>query len=105
MAKVKITNATLIHGEHTPIGAVRDVEERVARSLFIAGKAVPYAEEPAKPTTREKPDVRDGEADPGIHTASAGPACRKCGQDLADRRRKRIDDGDGVILCAKCAKG
>jgi len=31
-------------------------------------------------------------------------ACSACGQDLTDRRRKRVEDGEGGVLCAKCAK-
>jgi hypothetical protein len=98
--RIKITSGTIVGGKHASVGEIMDVEAREARTLFANGKAVPYADSPPKPMVREpKPSTRDGEADP------AGPACAKCGQDLTDRRRKRVVDTSGGILCATCAKG
>ena len=52
--KIKIINGTIIQG----VGDVRPgvvimVDPGIARQLFIAGKAVPYAGKPSKPVTRK----------------------------------------------------
>jgi hypothetical protein len=52
MARIKITNATIVGGQHAPVGAILDIDAREARALFSAGKAVPHAEAPEKPMAR-----------------------------------------------------
>lgn len=53
--KVKITEGTIVYGvgDARP-GKILNVDPKIARDLFIAGKAVPYAGKPKKPTTRKK---------------------------------------------------
>ncbi|MBT6217853.1 MAG: hypothetical protein HOI42_13950 [Candidatus Marinimicrobia bacterium] len=61
--KVKITNGTIVHGmgDVRP-GKVIQVDHGTARQLFIAGKAVPCADEPEKPATKSD---QDQDKDPG----------------------------------------
>ena len=53
MKKVKIIMGTLVKGEHAGPGEVLSVEGKLARMLIHSGKAVPCADEPKKPMTRE----------------------------------------------------
>lgn len=52
MAKIKITNATIVNGQHAAIGETFDVSAADAKKYFMAGKAVPVSEEPEKPATK-----------------------------------------------------
>jgi len=98
IVRVKVTRSTIVRGCHTDVGTVLTIDRREARALFAAGKAVPCADAPEPPMVREPI-----KADPGKHEASNGPACVKCGQDLEDRRRKRVESESG-LLCGACAK-
>lgn len=53
--RIKITEGTIVHGvgDARP-GTILKVDHRIARALFIAGKAVPCADAPKKPATRKK---------------------------------------------------
>lgn len=64
MPKIKTTENTVIEGiGHVDKGKVKSVSERVAKDLFVAGKAVPF-QEPAKKPAGRKPKVTErGDAD------------------------------------------
>ncbi len=53
MAKVRIIENTLVKGVHADAGEVLEVDSRTGTALMVAGKAVPCADEPEKPTVRE----------------------------------------------------
>ena len=53
-AKIKLRSGVIVDGEHVDAGSVLTVGTAFARQLIHAGKAVPFADEPEKPTTRKK---------------------------------------------------
>ena len=55
MGRMKITHATLVHGQHAAVGDIVEVDRKTARCLIANGKAVPYAGAPEPPVTREEP--------------------------------------------------
>jgi len=55
MMKIKITSGTIVDGKHAGVGEVHEVSIMDAKTLFHLGRAVPYKDEPKKPTTRKKP--------------------------------------------------
>ncbi len=55
LQRVKITSGTVIKGKGpVPAGTTHTVDERTARELFAAGKAVPVELKPPKVSTRKK---------------------------------------------------
>ena len=58
--KIKITEGTIIkgRGDARP-GEIVNVTPGVARELFIAGKAVPYAVQPEKPSAKKAKKKND----------------------------------------------
>lgn len=53
--RIRLRSGTIIDGEHVDAGSVIVVGMILARQLIHAGKAIPAADAPEKPTTREKP--------------------------------------------------
>ena len=55
MAKVKITEPTIVDGKHADRGEIIDVSLTTARQLFTATKAIPAPEEIKPPETKTPP--------------------------------------------------
>jgi hypothetical protein len=54
LVQIKLRSGVIIDGEHVDAGSVISTGTAFARQLIHAGKAVPFAGEPEKPTTRKK---------------------------------------------------
>lgn len=54
MVTVRITSGVQVNGEHASPGTIVEIDRGFANILFTGNKAVPTADEPEKPMTRNK---------------------------------------------------